>query len=130
MTDYVHLFHGTCAQSAKSLLSYGWSPDRGRSGGNLGQARFLYLTNDPENALWFAQEKGCGVVLRVEVPMKHLQVDPEDGTHETVKDELSMAFGLPGSVVATRAIPATCFSVERGMNETDDLAKLKRRLMR
>ncbi len=57
--------HGTCLPSAEQLLSNGWSPDRGKIGANGGQSRYLYLSTHKEDALWFAEEKGCHSVLKV-----------------------------------------------------------------
>lgn len=99
------LYHGTCPEHAERLLRDGWQPNSGSVGGNMGQARYLYLTNEPENARWFAQEKGCEVVLAVtNIPLAYLRVDPEDGVADTVEDELNHPLGLPGNVVLTRPL--------------------------
>lgn len=99
------LYHGTCEEQAAALLQNGWQPNRSSRGGNMGQPRFLYLSTGFEDALWFAQEKGCDSVLEVgNVPLDHLQVDPEDGTGDTLDQELNLSHGLPGKVVLIRPL--------------------------
>lgn len=109
MTADLTLYHGTTEESAAALLGAGWVPGSGPLGGNCGQRRFLYLTNDPENALWYAQEKGGEVVLEVTVPRDALRVDPEDGAFDTVEEELARSHGLPGCVVATSPLLSSAF---------------------
>lgn len=73
------LYHGTCEDNGKYLIQNGWTPSSGNQGGNMGNPSYLYLSSDPEDALWFAEEKGCGTVVKVEgVPITHLRPDPED----------------------------------------------------
>jgi hypothetical protein len=109
----VVLFHGTTESAAVLLLAQGWG---GRSpvGANGGRPGFLYLTNVPENALWFAQEKGDDVVLEVRVSVSDLKVDPDDGMEQSVEAELAMAEGphrLPGNVVLTKPLGPEAFSL-------------------
>lgn len=106
------LYHGTSDDAARALLDRGWEPNKWHSGGQCGQTRYLYLTNMPENAKWFAEEKGSDTVVVVkDVPIEYLEVDPEDGVAETVEEELSNPHGLPGNVVLTKALPASHFSI-------------------
>ena len=105
------LYHGTSAQSADAIVAEGWQPNSGLQGGNVGQGRYLYLTNVPENALWFAEQKGDNTVLEVLVEESELIVDPEDGVHDTVQEELSAANGLPGSVALKVSDPSDRFSL-------------------
>jgi hypothetical protein len=106
------LYHGTCSDI---LTKTGWEPNSGQQGGNMGQTRYLYLTSGPEDAMWFAEEKGCSTVLVVrDVPADALIVDPEDGTYDTVEDELNSPHGLPGKVALTRALGPEHFSVYEG----------------
>jgi len=58
MKTLITLFHGTSEECANRLLTNGWMPNQEASGGNCENPNFLYLTNDPENARWFANEKG------------------------------------------------------------------------
>lgn len=104
MKSYV-LYHGTT-----SLLTYGWSPNSGCPGANCGQSKYLYLTNNPENAKWFAEQHGDSVVLElIDIAEKWLLVDPEDGYKNSVSDELSGK--MPGNVVLIRAIGSAHFRV-------------------
>lgn len=98
----VRLYHGTTRAAADILLRDGWKPGSGSVGGQMGQNRYLYLTTTPENALWYAQEKGDEVVLeiRADIGPTTLRVDPEDGTYDTVEEELAGKGGMPGNVVA------------------------------
>jgi hypothetical protein len=99
------LYHGTCSDSAEALCTEGWSPSTGRSGGNAGQRRYLYLSTGIEDARWFANEKGCDSVLAVKnVPHSSLIVDPDDGASENLDEELSQAYNLPGKVALTRSL--------------------------
>lgn len=104
------LYHGTCPANAAALIANGWEPRSGQQGANMGQSRYLYLTTGKEDALWFAEEKGCSTVIEIrDVPKAFLRVDPEDGTGDTVDDELHLPHGLPGKVVLTRPLPASHF---------------------
>ena len=108
----VTLYHGTCPESAKNFLANGWQPRTTGAGANMGQSQYLYLTTEPDDALWFAQEKGCNTVLKVSnVPMSILKVDPEDGVGDTVYDELNSSSGAPGKVVAIRPLGKEHFSL-------------------
>jgi RNA:NAD 2''-phosphotransferase len=108
----ITLYHGTTPDSAQAITKNGWSPRSAAMGGNCGQSRYLYLTTEYEDALWFAQEKGSDTVLEVrDVPLSMLEVDPEDGTYDTVEEEISSSLGLPGKLVLTRSLPAENFSI-------------------
>jgi hypothetical protein len=109
--EMVTLYHGTCAESAEALCTNGWAPNSGSQGGNMGQAKYLYLTTLAENARWFANEKGCNSILLVTVPKAWLIVDPEDGVGETVDEEFAHALktGLPGNFGLAHAADADCF---------------------
>lgn len=111
----VTLYHGTAAANAQRLLADGWKPGMAHSGSHRGQIRYLYLTTTPENALWYAHEKGAETVLEVrDVPLTFLHVDPEDGTAPTVEGELALSLGLPGNLVLQQALSAAHFSLYRG----------------
>lgn len=113
-SELVTLYHGTCSESAEILLANGWQPRITGLGANMGQPRYLYLTTDPEDALWFAQEKECDTVLKVSnVPMSLLKVDPEDGVGDTVYDELNSSSGIPGKVVAFAPLGKEHFEIFR-----------------
>lgn len=104
------LYHGTCQDSADALLQNGWEPNVWPRGGNSGDPNYLYLSTDSEDAMWFANEKDCDVVIAVvDVPLDYLEVDPDDGTHDTVEAELSGHLGLPGKVVLIKRLSAQHF---------------------
>jgi len=106
------LYHGTTEDAAEALLKGGWKPGLSVVGANQGQPRLLYLTNVPENALWFAQEKGGSTVLEVRVPLDYLIVDPEDGIGDDVADEFEKTrqWNLPACLASWRPLPAGCFA--------------------
>ena len=104
------LYHGTCEDSAEALLKHGWQPNAWGGGSNMGQRRYLYLSTGEEDARWFAEEKGCDVVLAItNVPLDHLIVDPEDGSYDSLEDELHSPMGLPGKVVLIKPLSADHF---------------------
>ncbi len=106
------LYHGTCRENAEVILKNGWAPNQVSQGGNMGQSKCLYLSTQPEDAEWFANEKGCDTVIEVRnVPMSSLAVDPEDGTGETLEEELSNKLGLPGKVVVTKSLDKSHFRI-------------------
>lgn len=92
----VDMFHGTCPDSAEKLLNDGWKPNEWMQGGNLGKRDLLYLASDPKNARWFANEKGCDVVLKVRnIPMDRLTIDPEDCVWcENAEKEMEGKYGF------------------------------------
>ena len=105
----ITLYHGTTAYSAEALLRHGWKPNCYPIGANQGQPKFLYLTNEIENARWFSEQKGERVVLEVTVPRASLLVDPEDGHGDTLDEELNNKLGLPGYVVCFKPLAANNF---------------------
>lgn len=108
----ITLYHGTTADSAELLMQNGWQPNSFASGSQCGQSRYLYLTTQPEDALWFANEKGAETVLEIkDVPYSMLKVDPEDGTGDTIEEEVGSPYGMPGKVVLTKAIDASAFEL-------------------
>lgn len=106
------LYHGTCPDNAESLVEHGCSPGSGVRGANMGQVRYLYLSTGFEDAMWFAEQKGCGTVVEVrDVPMGHLIVDPEDSASDTVPEELNLRSGLPGKLALVRTLGPAHFRV-------------------
>jgi hypothetical protein len=103
----ITLYHGTDRESGDRMLKSGWSPRAKGSSRNGGSARYLYLTNEPENASWYADRTDDGVVLTVRVPYRDLLVDPEDGVGD-VEDELTGP--VPGNLVVTAPLAASAFS--------------------
>lgn len=107
----VTLYHGTCSENGQALCKSGWTPRTGGMGGNMGQTRYLYLSTEREDALWYAEEKGCSTVLSVTVPINHLRVDPEDGISDTVEEEMNLSSGLPGKLVLTQPVGPQAFKI-------------------
>ena len=107
------LYHGTCSENAQSLVEKGWQPRSGMQGGNMGQPRYLYLSTGYEDALWFANEKGCDTVVELHnVPVDHLIVDPEDGYYASVEEELKST-PFPGKVALTKSLSADHFKMRK-----------------
>lgn len=110
----ITLFHGTCPTSAKELIQSGWKPNSGFQGGNVGQTKYLYVTNFLENAEWFANEKGCSTVIEIKnVPLSYFDVDPEDGIGKNVADELnkSKKNNIPAYLVIKKPLNSTHFKI-------------------
>lgn len=73
------LYHGTCSNNGVKLIEHGWEPKNVAYGSNMGNPNYLYLSSEPEDALWFAEEKGCNTVIQVSnIPIDYLRPDPED----------------------------------------------------
>jgi hypothetical protein len=107
------LYHGTSRESADSLLKNGWEPNKWAQGGQMGQRRYLYVTNTPDNAQWYADEKDNGTIVKLtNIPKEYLRVDPEDGVGKTVDDELNSSHGLPANLVLVKPLPASFFSLD------------------
>ncbi len=112
--DVRRLYHGTCPPNAAALLREGWAPRTGRRGPNGGNPAYLYVSSDPQDARWFAEQRGCDTVVEVrDVPPDALGVDPEDGLGKTVEDEIEQArrVNLPAKLTIRRPIPASHFRV-------------------
>ncbi len=107
----VTLYHGTCSENGQALCKAGWTPRAGMMGGNMGQTRYLYLSTEIEDALWFANQKGCSTVISVEVPINSLRVDPEDGISDTVEEEMNLPHGMPGKLILTKPLGPTSFKI-------------------
>lgn len=103
------LFHGTSDENAAALCADGWRPGERSCGSQMGNPRLFYLTTTPENALWYAQDKGSSAVLEVTVDETDLIVDPQDGYRDTVEEELAGVHSLPGNLATRLALPSTAF---------------------
>lgn len=115
----ITLYHGTCEGNARHLLENGWEPNGGQMGANMGQSRYLYLSTGWEDALWFAEEKGCSAVLEIQdIPLAYLEADPEDEagySMDELLDDLGSpdSMGFPRKFVLKTPLPATHFTVYR-----------------
>ena len=103
------LYHGTSPESAQSLVTNGWQPNKHPRGGNMGDPRYLYLTTGIEDAKWFAK----GSVVEVKAPLEHLIPDPEDASADTVEEELTVSkrTGLPAKLALTRPLGPEHFRI-------------------
>jgi hypothetical protein len=91
-TDIITLYHGTCLDNAKELVKNGWKPFSGIVGGNMGQNNYLYVTSEIEDALWFAEEKGCNTIIEIKnIPINYLKFDPEDGDADLYNYNINVA---------------------------------------
>jgi hypothetical protein len=116
--DTVSLYHGTSIRNAERLLNYGWSPNSSIIGSNGGSTQYLYLTNEFDNAKWYADRTDDPVVILVKnIPIQWLKVDPDDGVEDTVLDELNNPLGLPGNVVLHHALSVDHFTTKTSMTE-------------
>lgn len=84
---FITLYHGTKYDNALNLIENGWQPNMGYQGANMGQSKYLYLTTEIENALWYADENGGNTVVEVkDIPIEYLKPDPEDEAGYTIQD--------------------------------------------
>ena len=110
------MYHGTSSGSAQSLIKNGWKPNSGFVGGNFGNAKYLYLTNEPENAMWYANESGNDTVVKVsDVPIEFLRPDPEDEAGYTMTELFDRInhpmFPSPSCFISTRELSSDYFSI-------------------
>ncbi len=92
----ITLYHGTCEANAQELVTNGFTPRDGFTGGNMGQSNLLYTSSNVEDALWFAEEKGCSTVVKIEnVPLDYIKPDPEDEAGFTMKELLDRINNTP-----------------------------------
>lgn len=114
MMNYITLYHGTSLENAAKMVQRGWKPNSGFQGGNMGNPKYLYLTNVIENAKWFAEEQyEKPTVIKIKIPIKNLIVDPEDGIGENVQDELNISKkqGTPAYLATPYEIPPEAIEI-------------------
>ncbi len=106
------LYHGTCEGNGKNLIENGWKPTNSGYGGNMGNPNYLYLSSEPEDALWFAEEKGCNTVIKImNIPIDYLRPDPEDEAGFTMKELLDRidTNGFPSKFILTKPLDNSHF---------------------
>lgn len=87
--NVITLYHGTCDINANHLVNNGFKPNLFGYGGNMGDSKYLYLSSDPEDALWFAEQRGCKSIVEVkDIPLNFLKPDPDDESGYTIYDLL------------------------------------------
>ena len=112
LNNSLTLYHGTSLENGTRLIEFGWKPSNGKTGGNMGQSRYLYLTSDPEDAMWFANEMGENFIVEVSnIPITYLRPDPEDEAGYTMAELLDMmkSTKLPSKFVLTKELGAEHF---------------------
>lgn len=114
------LYHGTCLENAKSLMKNGFDPSNPWDpSANCGRPGLLYVTDVPDNALWFAENIGCHTVVEIRgISEKDLIVDPDDGRSESdkVEDELAYAkmHHMPAYLAIRSRVTPEKFSIYNG----------------
>lgn len=106
------LYHGTCEGNSKNLIDNGWKPINSGYGGNMGNPNYLYLSSEPEDALWFAEENGCNTVIEImNIPIDYLRPDPEDEAGFTMKELLDRidTNGFPAKFILIKPLDNTHF---------------------
>lgn len=111
--DTISLYHGTCLSNAENLIRNGWRPIN-KSSGNMGNPNYLYLTSEPEDALWFAEENGCDAVVIVKnIPISFLKPDPEDEAGFSMADLFTRmdtsGYKLPSKFILTKKLNSEHF---------------------
>lgn len=112
----ITLYHGTCEDNAISLIKQGFKPLTQSMGSNMGNPNFLYLSSDPQDALWFAEEKGCDTIIMVNnIPLNYLRPDPEDEAGFTMNDLLDRIdnHDLPSKFILTKELGSKHFTLHK-----------------
>ena len=130
-SNMITLYHGTCEGSAKRLLKNGFKPEYA-TGGNMGRPGLLYLTNVPENAMWFAEQMGCSTILVIDVPVQNLIVDPDDGVGVTVDEELAMSkrHGTPAYLATSKKISSKNIRILKEAGKSNKRSKYGEKRMK
>jgi len=114
--DIITLYHGTTEHSAKALINNGWVSGN-YIGSNMGNSNYLYLTSEPEDALWFANENGGNSIVEVSnIPISYLRPDPEDEAGYTMYELLDYLYSdnkykLPVKFILTKPLDEKHFNI-------------------
>ena len=113
---YITLYHGTSKESAMNLIKNGWQPNSSNSGSNMGQSKYLYLTSEKDDAIWFANEKGENNIVEVKnIPISALIFDPEDGDSDLFNDindaieKIKNGYPMPIKFALTKSLSSEHF---------------------
>lgn len=106
------LYHGTNVYNANLLVKNGWYPSN-FTGSNMGNPSYLYLSSEPEDALWFANENGGETIVEVNVPIKYLKPDPEDESGFSLDDLMNRMSRkmLPSKFVLHHPLDSSHFKI-------------------
>lgn len=111
------LYHGTSKENGEKLITNGWFPNSGNIGGNLGTPKYLYLTSDIDDAIWFANEKGENTIIEIkDIPIDFLKPDPDDEAGYTMNDLLNRInskskYKIPSKFILTKALDSSHFNI-------------------
>lgn len=114
--NVITLYHGTREHNALSLINNGWTSGN-YTGSNMGNSKYLYLTSEPEDALWFANENGGNVVVEVrDIPLSYLRPDPEDEAGYTMSELLDRIYSdnkykMPAKFILTEPLEKKHFNI-------------------
>jgi len=114
LDKFLTLYHGTRYENALNLINNGWQPNKGYQGANMGQSKYLYLTTEKENALWFAEENGGNTIVEINnIPLDYLLPDPEDEAGYTMNDLLERikTTGFPANFVLFKPLNKSHFKI-------------------
>ncbi len=112
--DKLTLYHGTCLPNAQNIIDNGWKPLSSSYGSNMGNSNYLYLSSDKEDALWFAEEKGCNTIIMVsDIPIEYLKPDPEDEIGYTTEELLDRMYNtqIPSKFALTKPLDKEHFKI-------------------
>jgi hypothetical protein len=74
--EFITLYHGTTLLNGLNLVKYGWEPNRCAT--DLSNSKYLYLTSDYDDAMWYANEKSGNTIVEItNIPIDFLSPDPE-----------------------------------------------------
>lgn len=100
----ITLYHGTCKINSQQLLKNGWKPNSSSQGSNMGQTKYLYVTTEPEDAMWFANQKGCNSIIEITTTIDNIIPDPEDEAGYTKTELLNDKSGMARKFVIFKPI--------------------------
>ena len=109
------MYHGTSVENEKQLIENGFEPYGSCSGGQCGNPAYLYLTQSPESANWYACQKGNdGSVIEIKnIPKSYLGVDPEDGIY-VIDNDLDKELKSGGSFILKNKLDESHFDYWHG----------------
>ena len=111
--DSIKFYHGTCKNSADNIIRNGWKPYSGYIGSNNGQNKYLYLTTEIEDALWFAEEKGCDTIIEVIIEDYDYILPDSEEVGYTKNELIDRALNtlMPSKFVLYKELPKEKFKI-------------------
>lgn len=111
----ITLYHGTTKYCADNMVENGWKPLKYSSGSNQGNPNYLYLTSEPENALWYAENNNGNTIVEVkDIPLSFLRPDPEDEAGYTMSEliERMNHSMMPANFILTKELDKKHFKIK------------------